>query len=365
MAADGGQVADWFSKPGDAICTLMHRRGVTADTLAAHLDGGLDEVRGLLDGNRSIDDRSSTVLSNLLGGSQAFWLRRQENFEQALDRALHSAAEHAEDWLEHVPMPRARRRKSSSADVVLEELRRRMLFYSVPTFASWQKRYGRICTDTHFRRSMSFVPQNSAVLLWLRRGELEADLIHTRSWSPDALRARLGQIRQLTKINHPTRFLPKLRSIMAEAGVAVVVVRTPSGCHASGATRLVSPDKAMMLLSFRHRADDQFWFTVFHEIGHLLLHGAETFVDGDETPNDQLEQEANEFARENIIPPEREVEFLDLKPNRKAIIRFSVSLGIAPGLTVGQMQHRAMIEHSQMNFLKRRWTWEEIEHAAV
>lgn len=365
MAADGGQAADWFSKPGDAICALMHRRGVTADVLAGHLDGGLDEVRGLLNGSSCINDRSSAVLSELLGGSPSFWLRRQENFEQALARALHSAAEQAEDWLDHVPMPRSRGRRATSTDAIRDELRRRMLFYSVPTLASWEQRYGRICTDTHFRRSMSFVPQDSAVLLWLRRGELEVDMVHTRSWSPEKLRERLDQIRQLTKINHPSRFLPKLRSLCAEAGVAVVVVKTPMGCHASGATRLVSPDKAMMLLSFRHRADDQFWFTVFHEIGHLLLHGAETFVDGDETPNDHLEQEANDFARQCIIPPDREAEFLGLKANRNAIIRFSVSLGIAPGLTVGQMQHRSMIEHSQMNFLKRRWAWEDIEHATV
>ncbi len=362
-AAD--HTADWFSKPGDAICALMQRRGITADVLAGHLDGGLDEVRGLLDGSNRIDNRSSLVISQILGGSPKFWLKRQENFEHALERALHSASEHAEDWLDNVPMPGARGRRVTSSDKVRGELRRRMIFYSVPTLASWNQRYGRICTDTHFRRSMSFVPLDSAVLLWLRRGELEAELIQTRAWSPQRLKERLDRIRQLTKINHPSRFLPKLRSICAEAGVAVVIVRTPKGCHASGATRLISADKAMILLSFRHRSDDHFWFTVFHEIGHLLLHGADTFVDSDETPTDELEQQANAFARQCLIPPEREEEFLRLKAVRNSIIRFSVSVGIAPGLTVGQMQHRQMIEHSQMNFLKRRWKWEEIDHACV
>lgn len=365
MPADGGQVADWFSKPGDAICALMHRRGVTADDLATHLDGGVGELRSLLEGHCRIDGRSSEVLSQFLGGSAKFWLKRQENFEQALERAVEAAAEHADDWFGSVPIPRSRGRRPATDKAVRDELRRRMLFYSVPTLSSWEQRYGRICTETHFRRSMSFVPLDSAVLLWLRRGELEAELVQTRSWSPERLEERLDRIRQLTRINHPSRFLPKLRSICAEAGVAVVIVRTPKGCHASGATRLVSADKAMILLSFRHRSDDHFWFTVFHEIGHLLLHGADTFVDSDETPTDELEQQANDFARQCLIPPEREEEFLRLKAVRNSIIRFSVSVGIAPGLTVGQMQHRQMIEHSQMNFLKRRWKWEEIDHACV
>ncbi len=364
MANDVGQVADWFSKPGDSICALMQRRGVSAELLAERL-GDFDEVRGLLDGSNRIDERSSVVLSELLGGSRSFWLKRQENFEKALERSLSLAGERAEEWLDRVPMPRTRGRRPRSPQAILKEVRRRMLFYSVSTLESWEQRYGRICADTHFRRSMSFVPQNSAVLLWLRRGELEADLVHTQPWSPDRLRERLGRIRRLTKINHPSRFLPKLRALCAEAGVAVVVVRTPSGCHASGATRLVSADKAMMLLSFRHRADDQFWFTVFHEIGHLLLHGGETFVDGDDTPNDRFEAEANDFARQCIIPPDREEEFSNLKTRRNAIIRFSISVGVSPGLVIGQMQHRGIIEHRQMNFLKRRWTWDEIDHATV
>jgi hypothetical protein len=91
----------------------------------------------------------------------------------------------------------------------------------------------------------------------------------------------------------------------------------------------------MLLVSFRYRADDQFWFTVFHEIGHLLLHQAQTFVDDSNTPEDRSEQEANDFAKSVIIPIDRAAEFEDMAENRESILRFSVSIGVAPGLTVG------------------------------
>lgn len=365
MALDVGQ-ADWFSKPGDSISVAMKRRGIGVDTLASCLDGGIGDVRALLDGALPIDAHISSVLSDTLGGSASFWLKRQEKFAAALERAVEAAGSDASEWVERVPMPAAQGRQARrSGRGLLGEIRRRMLFYNVPSLASWENRYGKICSETHFRRSMSFVPRNAAMLLWLRRGELESELVQTRHWSSDNLRDRLDAIRSLTKIGNPSRFLPKLRTLCAEAGVAVVVVRTPQGCHASGATRLVSGDKAMMLLSFRHRADDQFWFTVFHEIGHLLLHSAATFVDGDDTPNDQYELEANRFASDCIVPEQRESELLKLGANRNAIVRFSVSAGVAPGLTVGQMQHRGVIEHRQMNHLKRRWNWDEIEHVTV
>ena len=39
----------------------------------------------------------------------------------------------------------------------------------------------------------------------------------------------------------------------------------------------------MIILSFRYLSDDHFWFTFFHEIGHLLLHKEDlTFIDGEE-----------------------------------------------------------------------------------
>src|SRR5690606_32280554 len=163
---------------------------------------------------------------------------------------------------------------------------------------------------------------------------------------------------KLTTISSPRRFLPKLRSLLAAAGVALVVVKAPPGCRASGAARMVSPDKAMLLMSFRHRADDQFWFTLFHEIGHLLLHHGTTCVDGDDLPtSQQIETEANDFASFCLIPIHRTEELEELPPSSSSVIRFSVSVGISPGITVGQMQYRKIIGYDRLNHLKRRWSW--------
>jgi Zn-dependent peptidase ImmA (M78 family) len=121
----------------------------------------------------------------------------------------------------------------------------------------------------------------------------------------------------------------------------------------------------MLLLSFRYRADDQFWFTVFHEIGHLLLHGAATFVEDEDTPADHAEREANDFAASCIVPSEFAKAFEELLPNRDAIIRFGVKVGVAPGLVLGQMQHQDRVHPTRLNSLKRTWTWSEIEPALV
>lgn len=352
---------DWFSKPGDALRSLMIRRGRTAQEVADVLDGGLATLRGLLDGTSAITEQHAASLAESLGGTTAFWIKRQANYEAALERAVdRAAATEGEDWL-LVPVPGEKPRGRLNAEKRRAEIRRRLTFFNVGTLDAWNARYGRICSNTLFRKSQAFTANNSAVLMWLRSGELGADLISTRSWNPGNLLDRLETIRKLSNIRQPERFLPKLKQLCAEAGVAVVAQKAPPGCPASGASRMVAPDKAMILLSFRGLSDDKFWFTVFHELGHLILHNAKTFVDADMEEVDESEREANEFASRLIVPERRAEEFDHLNPSRDAVIRFSVSVGVAPGLTVGQMQHRQMIRRDQMNFLKRHWKWEDLD----
>lgn len=351
---------DWFSKPGDSLRALMLRRGLGAHDVAKHLDGGMTTLRCLLDGTGSVDKPIAAALAEHLGGTASFWLKRQAYYEVALEQAVDRAtATEGDDWL-MLPVPGDKPRGRLSIERRRAEVRRRLTFFNVGTLKAWDARYGRICSNTLFRKSEAFTSNDASILMWLRTGEIGADLVDTRSWSAGNLQDRLDKIRKLSKIKEPERFLPKLRELCAEAGVAVVAKRAPQGCPASGASRMVAPDKAMILLSFRGLSDDKFWFTVFHEIGHLLLHGACAFVDADMDGVDEVEREANQFAARCIVPERNADEFEQLEPAREEVVRFSVRVGVAPGLTVGQMQHRSMIRQDQLNYLKRRWKWDQL-----
>lgn len=355
---------DWFSKPGDSIRAVMQRRNIDPHNLAGLFEEGMVRVRALLDGSATILEDDAVKLSAVLGANPRFWMKRQENFDAAVARAVERIRDNEDDELVlSIPAPGAKPRGRMTEERKAEEIRKRLVYFNVASVGTWESRYDRLVGDTDFRKSNAYSSTDEDTLLWLRRGELESDMINTRPWNPGNLEDRLEAIRKLSRVRHPQSFLPKLRALCAEAGVALVIVRAPHGCKASGAARMVDPDKAMILLSFRYRTDDQFWFTVFHEIGHLILHKAHTFLDGEGTPFDDKEQEANDFAESCIIPVLRTSEFERLGPDRDSILRFSVSIGVAPGLTVGQMQHREMIPREKLNYLKRRWSWSEIDPA--
>jgi Zn-dependent peptidase ImmA (M78 family) len=114
------------------------------------------------------------------------------------------------------------------------------------------------------------------------------------------------------------------------------------------------------LLSFRFLSDDQFWFSFFHEAGHLLLHGdGGFFLEGDDTPSTTQEQEANDFAEGALVPPEFQEALLRLPLNGREVIRFAHRLGVSPGIVVGQLQHHGKFTYRQLNNLKRRFKWVE------
>jgi len=351
---------DWFSRPGDSVLSAMRRRGVSPETLSGYLTGGTPQLRDLMSGFGTIDDETAAALSALLGGSITFWKTRQARYQEALAQAVDRLSdEDADAWLDRIPAPGSKGRVTAKTRSV--ELERRLAYFGVSTLKSWDARYGPNQREAKFRRSLAFTQHDGATSMWLREGELNANLRQTAAWSSDALRARLQKIRALSKISKPNRFMPPLAKLLADSGVALIVVRAPKGCRASGASRMIAPDKAMILMSFRHRADDHFWFTLFHEIGHLLLHEASSFVDGEGTEGDDpCEKEANDFAAAMIVPQNREAELMSLSPDDGSIRRFAVSLGVAPGLILGQLQRRGIVAHGTLRKLRRNWTWDQI-----
>ncbi|MEN6299206.1 MAG: ImmA/IrrE family metallo-endopeptidase, partial [Anaerolineaceae bacterium] len=175
-------------------------------------------------------------------------------------------------------------------------------------------------------------------------------------------RQALQQIRGLTT-QPPEVFVPQMTELCAQAGVAVIFVPEIPGTRTCGATRWLTPTKAMIMLSLRYKTDDHLWFTFFHEAAHILLHGKrEVFLEDDDEVSEDVrakEEEADWFASDFLIPPEA---FRRFHPrgahiSHEDIIEFAQQLGIAPGIVVGRLQHEKIVPLQNFNHLKQRFHW--------
>src|SRR5690606_20384644 len=142
-------------------------------------------------------------------------------------------------------------------------------FFGVDSIKAWQEKYSSISAQYSFRTSTTFNSDAASLAAWLRMGELRGESQQCSKWDRDSFIKALEEIKPLTSKKEPKDFYPTLIEICAACGVSVVILRALSGCKASGATKFLKKDKALLLLSFRHLSDDQFWFTFFHEAGHL------------------------------------------------------------------------------------------------
>lgn len=364
--SEKGFQPDWFSRPGDTLSEMMTIRAVSIAELSKLTKLSAITLAEVLSGATPIDAEIASRLSKAIGGTQKFWLTRQATYDAALTRAAEKLpTEVSKLWMQEFSKKLLADYGFGGASRRLsDQVKACLAYFGVSGPEEWHKRYADYPADVVFRTSSAFETKMGSLSLWLRQGELRASAVATNSWNSKKLKEAIPSLRRLSKRKTPTAFVPELRAMCAAAGVAVVFVRAPSGCRASGASRFISPEKAMVMLSFRHLSDDHFWFTFFHEVGHLLLHGKDaTFVDGDETARSGREKEANAFAACSLVPLERHDEMFSLAPRMNSIIRFAVSVGIAPGIVVGQMQHAKSIGPEQLNYLKRRYTWPDIEAA--
>tara|TARA_B100002049_G_C15882714_1_gene292344 strand:- start:2 stop:577 length:576 start_codon:yes stop_codon:yes gene_type:complete len=190
-------------------------------------------------------------------------------------------------------------------------------------------------------------------------GELVASEIDCEPWDKNRLVSSIDELRELTRIKQPSVFLPEVRNILRRCGVAFAVVKAPEGCRASGATYWLNKEKALVILSCRYLSDDHFWFTFFHELGHLILHSDHHLIlESKDSVDSKIEEEANRFSELVLVPEEYQSELATLNArNLRRILKFAKKIGVSNGIVVGQMQHKGLISNRYLNKLKTRFSW--------
>jgi len=333
----------------------MQERKLTIEDLATQLHLGPRQMRGLLTGDISIDVDRAAVLSKVLGGSSRFWLTREAEYCEDSIRIL------AADWSASLPLQHMQDLGwMEPATHWREQIEECLRFFGVDDYEEWIQKYSHQTRRAHYRKTAAFPNDENATLVWFRAAEREFEkLLFAKEYSRDAIETRLGALRKLTRIRDPQVFVPKLQAECSGAGVAVVVVPTPRGCRASGATRWINA-RPLIQLSARHQSDDHFWFTLFHELGHVLCHGATSgdFIDldGAERGVDVLEDEADTFATRVILGETTTIESVPHGDYRD-VIREAARLGVGPGLLAGQLQYHGLAAQDRLNGLKRRYRW--------
>jgi addiction module HigA family antidote len=353
--------ADWASPPGDLIEEVLEDYGWTRAELAQRLDFSAKHVNELLKGRASITADTAERLERVLGHDAGFWLRLEANYQQDLVRLqqLDQLASQ-KDWLKELPLRWLQNQGwVETCSHKGQQVAACLKFFAVASVEAWRQRYGQPLAV--YRTSKSFSTEQGALASWLRRSETQAAAIPCRPYDAKSFRAALQEMRHLSCETDPSVLVAELQSLAAAAGVAVVFIPAPPKCRVSGATQWLSPERALIALSLRHKTNDHLWFTLFHEAGHILKHGKKaTFVDGLDGQDAEQEAEADRFAADQLIPPADAQKLQGLRSEQE-VRAAAEALGIAPGIVVGRMQHEKWLPRTHLNGLKVSYRWPEDE----
>lgn len=340
--------------PGEVLNAELELRGMTQQELAKRTGLTPKHIISIAKAKSAITPETAIKLERALGMPVQYWLNLESQYQEVLARNdEEKRLDRDLEWLQRIPVSQMVKlnwleRHKDAKSQLIEVLR----FFGIASVNQWDEMWPNL--NVAYRQHDTYEVSPEAVSAWLRQGELEAAKIFCETYDKKAFRNALDEIRGLTTLP-PEQFVPRVRKLCAKAGVAVVFVPSLPKTSVSGATRWLNPNKALIQLSLRYKTDDQLWFTFFHEAGHILLHGKkELFLEGTNGLDELKESEANEFAECELIPKKELQAFVEKRSlSKAAIAKFATEKGIAPGIVVGQLQHKGVLARSFCNDLKQ------------
>lgn len=339
--------------PGYYIKELVDESGLTQEDFAKRLDTTPKNLSLLVRGEQSLSIDIAMKLSRMLGSSVSYWLNLQNAYD-TLIAEFKSQEELVEERkvFEHIDY-KYFRDNFSLPDLprkVDEQIKALREFLNVATLTVFAKKDMAV----NFRSSTVEleVANTMKANIMVQIATNKALTIDAPKYNKKSFDRAIKYAATLT--NNHSDFYPLIRKAFNEAGVILVILPNIPGSKINGATKKVG-DSIMLMVNDRRLSSDTFWFTLFHEIGHII--NGDFGISFDKESGD-IEQDADSFAEDYLIPSDEYKVFVEHKRfASKDIVNFAESISRDPGIVVGRLQNDGLVEYNdwKLNELKHRY----------
>jgi len=335
---------DYAVCPGETLQEIMESFTMSQKELAVRTGLTVQSLNRIFKGEQPITYESANRLELATGVPARYWNNLEAQYREYLAKIEERKVMESDlDWLKTIPTKElAQRGIINKSDNTVALLRETLSFYGVSSVNAWQEIWN--IPAVAARRSLCFESQPGPASAWIRQGEVQAHKINCQAFDKSLFMQALQTIRSLTG-EEPEKFEPEMKRLCADAGVAIALVPEMNKVPWNGATKWLSPRKAMILLCLRGKGEDKFWFSFFHEAGHVLHDSRKDLLINDGTINDPREKRADQFASEFLIPSKYNDDVRNINSHDE-IVTLARKLKIAPGIVAGRYQ-----------FLTKKWNY--------
>jgi len=348
--------------PGEYLEEVIGELGMTKDELAQRMGRPATKLSPIFKGEKAITPDTALQLEKVVGVPAHIWMGLEAEYRLTLARQEHiqeeDNLEKETDLVAKYPYNElVKAGEIAKHTKPVDKVRALQGYFGVTSLSKIPElqRY-----QPAFRQAKSTRGERTpeAVAAWLRMGERRAQKINCAPYNKECLCALLQKLRAFT-LQEPEVFQEKLISVLADCGIALVICPHFSKTKTHGATFWQGREKAVLMLTIRGKWADIFWFSLFHEIGHILLHSKQGVI-LENNGGDSIEKEADDLASDTLIPREACTRFMQKGSFYKNdIADFAGTIGVHPGIVVGRLQHEKMIKPEWANDLRVRYEWRQ------
>ncbi len=337
-------------KPGEILQEELDARDWTQADLAKILDRPVQAINEIITGKKAITPDTAVALSQALGTSPEYWLNLESAYRLDL---LHGRRSNGNDIARRsrlytiAPVKELIKRKwidvSNLSD--LDRMEREICRFLGISSLDEEPRIPFAARATHKEDSPS-----AARIAWACRVKEVASRLRTKAFSTQRLEEEIQSLPRFSISDEGAR---SLRDILAGLGIRFVIVEHLPNTRIDGAALWIDDRSPVVAVSLRYDRVDGFWFTLMHELAHIIRGDAkphtwmfdEALVGKDAEPTESKskpEAEADRLASEWLLPKQAlEVFVRRTHPyfSRSAILNFAAEAGVHPGIVVGRLQH--------------------------
>ncbi|APY10273.1 XRE family transcriptional regulator [Seonamhaeicola sp. S2-3] len=357
MASVNEYYPESVTHPSEFLKEILEEKQMGAKEFAVKTGKPEKTISAVLKGKSAITSEMAILFEQVLKVPAHFWMEAQKNYDEYKARIeFQKNIDSAKEWAKAFPYAKMANHGWVAATRKIEEKVINLFeYFGIASLKAFEDYYFNQKTQVAFRISLKNQDNALAIASWLRHGEIQAQNMTVAKYSQSALKKSLPKIKELM-VNQPDNFFSELRAICANVGVKLVYTPCLPKAPIHGSTRWIG-DTPLIQLSGRYKRNDSFWFTFFHEIGHILLHGKKYIsIENIEIEGElkEYEKEADDFAAKWLLSKQEEAEILSNDELFvEDIVFYAKKFKTHPACIIGRLQHLKKIDYNVGNeFIK-------------
>lgn len=328
--------------PGETLKEIIDELNMSQKELAERLGVTPKHLSFVINGKSEISRDFAGKLEYVLGIDSIFWLNLENEYRETLKKINPVRINENEEAItKEVPYAElANQGFVEATRKMSEKIINLRSFFGVSDLNYIPK------VNCAFRKANIAKENELALAAWIRIAEIQAQKIETQKFNREKLINSLEEIRALTRCESNT-FFAELVELLSSCGVALVVANHLKGTGVHGVTFLNNKrNKLIIQLSVRRKNADTFWFTLFHEISHIVSDDTEEF--SYINCSEEEEKQMDILSRRILIPDERYEDFINNYSynNYLSIESFSKSIGIHPCIVIGRLKYDGYLRYN-------------------